>query len=105
MKTRTIKSFSPEEAMKTMGTYHMTYDEYARLSSNCEIWFDYKNAEYQIYPNGGECITMYITKYDGDRIISEESINFKTSRDLLANFKIEGKTIQEIWKDIAFIGM
>lgn len=104
-RNKVVDNYSPETAMKAMGTYHMTYSEYARLASNCEIWFDYKDAEYWIYPNGGDCITMYITKYDGDQILSEESINFKTSRDLLANFKIEGKTIEEIWKDIEFIGM
>lgn len=70
--------------------------------ANDEIWFFYNNAEYQIVHESSETTAMYITKYYDKKKVSEHSENFPTANELLDNFKIAGKTLKEICKDVSF---
>jgi hypothetical protein len=45
---------------------------------------------------------MYITKYDGNKKVSEHFENYNSIIDMLENFKIDGKTIRDIWNEVSF---
>lgn len=72
------------------------------LNANDEIWFYYKNAVYQIEHVLPNITAMDIIEYKNKQKISERSENFSTVAELLNKFKIDGKTIKEIWNDVTF---
>ena len=81
----------------------ITYEEYViMLATNDELWFWHNNAEYQVIYSIPNTTTMYVTKYDGDKKVSEHSENFKSIIDMLENFRIDGRCIRDIWSDVSF---
>lgn len=81
----------------------ITYEEYViMLATNDELWFWYNNTEYQVVYTVPGMTTMYATKYDGGKKISEYFENYKSIIDMLDNFKIDGKRIKDIWPEVSF---
>ena len=81
----------------------ITYEEYViMLATNDELWFWYNNTEYQVAYTIPGMTTMYATKYDGGKKISEYSENYKSIIDMLDNFKINGRCIKDIWSEVSF---
>jgi hypothetical protein len=91
-------------------TYHkyqkrekISYEEYVvLLTTNDEIWFSLNNKVYQVDHGAPGITSMFITEFDGSNKISERSEDFSSIIDMLHHFKIEGKTIKELWDDVAF---
>ena len=81
-----------------------SYDEYEMMVTvaNDEIWFFYNNNEYQIDHGLPKITAMYITEYNGNQKISERSENYSSVIELLDKFRIDGKTIKEIWESVKF---
>lgn len=81
----------------------ITYEEYViLLATNDEIWFWYKDTEYQVDHGVPESTTMFITKYNGKTKISENSETFENIIDMLTNFKVEGKLIKDFWENVTY---
>lgn len=81
----------------------ISYEEYViLLATNDEIWFSLNNTVYQVNHGIQSITSMFITEYDDSQKISERSENYTSIIDLLHNFKVNGKTIKELWDDIIF---
>ncbi|MBQ9735415.1 MAG: hypothetical protein IJV96_01350 [Clostridia bacterium] len=81
----------------------ITYEEYViMLATNDELWFWHNNTEYQVVYNIPGFTTMYVTKYDGEKKLSEYSENYKSIIDMLENFTIDGRRIRDIWSEVSF---
>ena len=81
----------------------ISYEEYViLLATNDEIWFSLNNTVYQVDHGIKGTTSMFITEYDNTQKISERSEDFSSIIDLLHNFKINGKTIIELWDEIVF---
>ena len=81
----------------------ITYEEFViLLATNDELWFYYNDTEYQVLYESNEVCSMYITKYDGDKKIFERCENFLSVIELLDKFRIEGKTIKDIWNKVSY---
>lgn len=82
----------------------ISYAEYEMMAMNTndEIWFFYNNTEYQIDYGLPNITSMYITVYDGKQKVSERSENYSSVIELLDQFRIDGKTIKEIWESVKF---
>lgn len=80
----------------------ISYAEYEMMAINTidEIWFFYNNTEYQIDYGLPNITAMYITEYDGKQKVSERSENYSSVIELLDQFRIDGKTIKEIWESV-----
>ena len=105
----------PYESLSIYDKLEIAYDKYLKLEkisyaeyelmalfAGDEIWFYYKDAVYQIDYGLPNITAMYITKYKNKQKVSERSENFSTVSELLNKFKIDGKTIKEIWDDVTF---
>ena len=81
----------------------ITYEEYVlMLATNDELWFWHNDTEYQVIYVIPNMTTMSVTKYDGNKKVSERSENYKSIIDLLQNFRIDGKCIRDVWDEISF---
>jgi hypothetical protein len=82
----------------------ISYEEYLLMLTETkdEVWFWYDNTEYQIDYGLSGITAMYITEYDGKQKKSERSENYSSIIELLDQFRINGKTIKDIWKDVEF---
>jgi hypothetical protein len=87
-----------------MKKQRITYEEYVLIlmTTNDELWFCYDDTVYQVDYGIPGITAMYITKFNRKQKISERSENYSSVIDMLDKFKIEGKTIKEIWDDITF---
>lgn len=105
----------PYESLSIQEKLEIAYDKYHKhekisyaeyemmaINTNDEIWFFYKNTEYQIDYGLPNITAMYITEYDGKQKVSERSENFSSVVELLDQFRIDGKTIKEIWGNVEF---
>lgn len=81
----------------------ITYEEYVILvASKYEAWFVYKDIEYQVDYGLENIVAMYVTVYNGTEKVSGKSVNFLSIFELLDKFRIEGKTIKEIWDEVIY---
>lgn len=79
----------------------ITYEEYVLLlTTNDEIWFAYKDIEYQVCHESKDSTIMFITEYKDGSKVSERSEIFSSTNELLDKFRIEGKPISDIWNEI-----
>ena len=67
------------------------------LSTNDELYFTYNDREYQIEHYNENTVYMCVTKNEQGELILERNERFSSIIDLLKNFRIDGKTIYEIW--------
>ena len=82
---------------------HISYEEFViMLSTNDELYFMYDEKEYQIEYSGNDGVHMCVSRYENNNIILERSEKFNSVVELLNNFRIEGKSIHEIWPNIYF---
>lgn len=81
---------------------HISYEEFViMLSTNDELYFMYNDKEYEIeYFNN--FIFINVTRLENNKIILERSEKFSTIIELLNNFKVDGKSICEIWPNVRF---
>ena len=80
----------------------ISYSEYEMmLMTNDEIEFIYKNEEYQVIHESPTCTTMCIISY-GNKEPIIRCINYSSTIELLELFRIEGKSIIEIWDEVTF---
>lgn len=82
----------------------ISYAEYEMIviTANDEIYFFYKDSEYQILHETKEITIMYINEYNGNQKISERSESYFSTIELLEKFRIDGKSIKDIWDDVTF---
>ena len=82
---------------------HMTYEEFIMmLATNDELYFMYNDREYRIGYDNKDSVSMCVTKYEDGTLITERYEVFATLIELLYNFKVDGKTIREIWSNVYF---
>jgi len=82
---------------------HITYEEFViMLSTNDELYFNYNEREYQVEYVGGKSVYMCVTKLENGKTILERKERFNSLIDLLTHFKVDGKTIHEIWPSVRF---
>ena len=82
---------------------HLAYEEFViMLSTNDELYFMYQGKEYQIEHSGNNIVHMCVSRYEKNNIILERNEKFGSIIELLANFKIAGKSIHEIWPNVYF---
>lgn len=103
----------PYESLSVHEKLEIAYDKYHKhekisyaeyemmtITSNDEICFCYNNTEYQIIHEARGITAIYIIEYDGKQKVSERSENFLTVNELIDKFRIDGKAIKDIWKDV-----
>lgn len=82
---------------------HLSYEEFViMLSTNDELYFMYDEKEYQIEHSGNNIVNMCVSRYENNKIILERNEKFNSIIELLNKFKIEGKSIHEIWTNVHF---
>ena len=82
---------------------HMSYEEFViMLSTNDELYFYYNKREYRVEHHGEINVYMCVYRYEDDKKILERSEEFNSIIELLTDFRIEGKSIYEIWPDVLF---
>lgn len=86
---------------------HMSYEEFViMLSTNDELYFYYiekdGEKEYQVEYWGDGIVYMCVTRYEDGKEILERNEKFNSIIELLKDFRIEGKSIYEIWPDVFF---
>lgn len=86
---------------------HMSYEEFViMLSTNDELYFYYiekdGEKEYQVEHWGDGTVYMCVTRYEDGKKILERNEKFNSIIELLNDFRIEGKSIYEIWPDVMF---
>ena len=82
---------------------YVTYEEFViMLSTNDELYFMYDEKEYQIEYTDNSIVHMCVSRYENNKVILERNEKFNSIIELLDNFKIEGKSIHEIWENIHF---
>lgn len=80
----------------------ISYSEYEMmLMTNDEIEFIYKNKEYQVIHESPTSTTMCITSY-GNKEPIIRCVNYSSTIELLELFRIDKKSIKEIWDDVSF---
>lgn len=83
---------------------HISYEEFViMLSTNDELYFMYNKKKYQIEYSGNDIVHMCVFRYENNNTILERNEKFNSVIELLNNFRIEGKSIHEIWPNIHFI--
>lgn len=105
----------PYESLSIQEKLEIAYDKYYKhekisyaeyemmaLATKDEIWFYYNNTEYQIDYGLPNITAMYVTEYKNKQKVSERSENFSTINELLDKFRIDGKTIKDIWESVEF---
>lgn len=81
----------------------ITYEEFViMLSTNDELYFMYDGKEYQIEHTGKGVVHMCVSRLENGKELLEKSEKFSSVIDLLQCFKIEGKSIHEIWSNVHF---
>ncbi len=81
---------------------HITYEEFVvMLSTNDELYFMYNEKGYQI-EYYDKSTYMCVSRCENNKFIIERTEQFNSLIELLSNFKIDGKSIHEIWSDIQF---
>ena len=82
---------------------HLTYEEFViMLSTNDELYFMYDEKEYQVEHTGKDIVHMCVTRYEDNKEILERYEKFSSIIELLNNFKINGKSLYEIWPNVHF---
>lgn len=82
---------------------HMSYEEFViMLSTNDELYFMYNGKEYQIEYSGKDIVYMCVSRLEDNRVILERNEKFNSIIELLNDFRIEGKSIHEIWSNVYF---
>lgn len=82
---------------------HMSYEEFViMLSTNDELYFIYQEKEYQVEHSGENVVYMSVSRYEENEIILERSEKYNSLIELLLNFKVDGKSIYEIWPNVSF---
>lgn len=82
---------------------HVSYEEFViMLSTNDELFFMYNGREYQIEHSGNDIVYMCVSSYENNRSILERNEKFNSIIELLNDFKIDGKSIHEIWSNVHF---
>ena len=82
---------------------HMSYEEFViMLSTNDELYFMYNEKEYQIEYPSKDSVYMCVTRCENNKIILERNEKFNSLIELLNDFRIEGKSIHEIWPSVQF---
>ena len=81
----------------------VTYQEFVlMLSTNDELEFYCKDLKFQIIYESKNIVAMYVTKYNEKEKVSLDITRFNSLKELLDKFKIDGKTIKEIWYKVTF---
>lgn len=81
---------------------HLSYEEFViMLSTNDELYFMYNDSEYQI-EHFNDFVYMCVSRLENENIVLERNEKFNSIIELLNDFKIEGKSIREIWSDVRF---
>ena len=81
----------------------ISYEEYEMLAmTNDEVFFNYRNTEYQIIHESNSITVFYVTEYDADwkTKISERSEQYNSTVELLEQARIDSKSIREIWDEV-----
>lgn len=82
---------------------HLSYEEFViMLSTNDELYFMYNGKEYQIEHSGNDIVYMCVSSHENNRGILERNEKFNSIIELLNDFKIDGKSIHEIWPNVYF---
>ncbi|MDE6303072.1 MAG: hypothetical protein K2M36_05745 [Clostridia bacterium] len=103
MKTRYGSTILDNAYDKYFKHTKITYEEYViMLSTNDEIYFCYKDIEYQVVYESSEIVTMCISEYCNNKVVNQRTEYFSSIIELLNKFKIDGKLIREIWDDVSF---
>lgn len=80
----------------------LTYEEFVVLAMSDEIEFFYNGKLYQIdYGNRGQ-VTLFITDEKVNQTKNVQSVSFISIFELLDKFRIDGKSIKDIWNDVEF---
>ncbi len=81
----------------------ISYEEYILLlSTNDEIWFLYNDTEYQVVHESEQIISMCSTRFERTQRILINCQKYSSLNELLEKFRIDGKTIKEIWNNVTF---
>ena len=82
---------------------HISYEEFViMLSTNDELYFVYNEKEYQVEHYAEGVVHMCVSRYENNNYILERYEKFNSIIELLNNFKIEEKSIYEIWPNVYF---
>lgn len=82
---------------------YITYEEFViMLSTNDELYFMYDEKEYQIEYTDNGIVHMCVFRYENNKVILERTEKFNSIIELLDSFKVEGKSIHELWANINF---
>ncbi len=110
-KRKFIKNYGSDILKEAYEKYyarkHMSYEEFViMLSTNDELYFCYneKDGEKEYFVEHLEDGTVYmdVTRYEDGKKILEKYEKFNSIIELLRDFRIEGKSIYEIWPDVFF---
>ena len=81
----------------------MSYEEFViMLSTNDELYFFYNDREYLFEHTSKEFISMCVTSFEDGVPILERNEQFDSIIDALLNFRIDEKTIYEVWSNVWF---
>lgn len=81
----------------------MSYEEFViMLSTNDELYFFYNQREYLFEHTSPGVISMCVTSYENSVPVLERVEQFDSIIDALLNFRIDEKTIYEIWANVWF---
>ena len=82
---------------------YITYEEFViMLSTNDELYFMYDEKEYQIEYTDNGIVHLCVSRYENNKVILERTEKFNSIIELLDSFKVEGKSIHELWANINF---
>lgn len=82
---------------------YITYEEYVTIAmTNYEVYFRYNENVYQIDHGIKGITSMYITKYDNNKKVCERSEHYTSVTELLEQFRVDGKSIKDLWKYVNF---
>lgn len=77
---------------------HVTYEEFVMmLATNDELYFMYDGKDYQIEHTAPNVVHMCVSIVENGKSVLIGAEKFNSIIDLLANYKVDGKTLYEIW--------
>lgn len=66
------------------------------------MWFSHNNIIYEIDHGHSDYITIFITEFDNNNNKIVKSENYSSLIELFDKFRIDNKTIKELWQDISY---
>ncbi len=95
---KTVKTIFELTHEKYRNKIPISYEEYViLLSTNDEIWFEYKELEYQVNRSDSDTTSMIVSRINGSKYTVVRVEDYQSIVDLLHNFRVDGLLIKEIW--------